>query len=97
MLAFLLERAGNRAEAQRLGRVVNDRVRRGRASAVDLALLDAGARNFDAAARRAQEAVDARSFVMAPGVAYVTLTSPLFQELHRRPGFAVARKRLGYR
>ena len=94
LLAFLLQRGGNSAEAGRLRQVVNDRVRRGRASAVDLALLDAVAGNFDAAARRIQEAVDARSFVMAPGVELVIVMGPLFQELHRRPGFVEARKRL---
>jgi hypothetical protein len=97
LLAFLLQRAGNTAEAQRLRHVVNDRVRRGRASAVDLAVLDAGARSFDAAARRIQEAVDARSFVMAAGVGFATLTGPVFQELHRHPGYLEARKRLDHR
>ena len=94
LLAFLLQRGGNSAEAGRLRQVVNDRLRRGRASAVDLALVDAGAGNFDAAARRVQEAVDARSFVMAPGGELVVVMGPLFQELHRRPGFVEARKRL---
>lgn len=97
LLAFLHQRAGNTAQAERLRQVVNDRVRRRRASAVDLALLDAGARNFAAAARRTQEAVDARSFIMAPGVAYAILTSPVLQELQQHPGFLEARKRLGYR
>ena len=97
LVAWLHQRAGHGAESERLARVVNDRVRRGRASALDLALLDVGARNFNAAARRVQEAVDARSFVMAPGVAFATLTAPVFQELHRQPAFVEARKRLGYR
>jgi hypothetical protein len=97
LLAWLLQRAGNGAAAARLRQVVNERLRRGRASALDLALLDAGARNFDAAARRIQEAVDARSFVMAAGVDFAALTGPVFQELHRHPGFLAARKRLGYR
>ena len=30
-------------------------------------------------------------------VDFVMLTGPLFQELHKRPGFLEARKRLGYR
>ena len=95
LLAFLLQRDGKGAEAAPLRQSVTNRVRRGQASAVDLALLDAGEKNFDAAARRVQEAVDARSFVMAPGVDFVTLTSPAFPELHRHPGFVAARKRLG--
>jgi tetratricopeptide (TPR) repeat protein len=97
LLAWLHGRAGNNAESARVARLVNDRVRRGRSGALDLALLDAGARNFDAAARRVQEAVDARSFVMAPGVEFATLTAPVFQELHRHRGFVEARRRLGYR
>lgn len=96
LLAFLLQRAGDSTGARPLRARVMDRQRRGRASALDLALLDAGERNLDAAARRIQEAVDTRSFVMAPGVDYVMLTGPLVPELHRHPGFLQVRRRLGY-
>jgi TolB-like protein/DNA-binding SARP family transcriptional activator len=97
LLGWLHRRAGNGAEAERIARLVNDRVRRGRGSALDRALLAAGARDFDAAARRVQEAVDARSFMMAPGVEFATLTAPVLQELHRHRGFVEARRRLGNR
>jgi len=96
LLAYLLVRAGNTAEATRLRAAVTNRERRGLAGPVDLALLDLGDKNVDAAARRVQEAVDARSFITAPGVQLVTLTAPLFQELHQHQGFLAARRRLGY-
>ncbi|HEU5173987.1 MAG TPA: BTAD domain-containing putative transcriptional regulator [Gemmatimonadaceae bacterium] len=94
--AYVLARAGRRSEALRIRAALTEAWKRGDEGAFNVALVHAALGDVDEALRWLDRAVTDGSFNgTTPGHHLIMLPGPLSDGLHRHPGFARLRQRLG--